>query len=234
MITLDDLLAYCFASGQPTFYAEFAEWLRGSRRFRAFVESNRGKIRAKLKSARDEAGLLDVRAELAAAMTLLREDHFTLVYEAYAAAKQRGPDFTVTFKTHTRFNVEVRRMRDIETGSVDDARLRKLAAVLSDKVGQMPPSSINLLWLAVEGEVAEAELAAAAAALRQRAERKDEEYFTRRGFADAAVFLKQYQQLSGVILWQTGAPALWLNPLARHKISPELAAAIRRLGFASD
>lgn len=232
MAALDDLIAYCFNGEHSAYAAEFAEWLRASRRFRAFAEENRSKIRAKLKTARDEAGLLDVRAELAAAAALLREERCTLVYEAYAAARQRGPDFTVTFKTHTRFNVEVRRIRAAETGGGDDAaRTTKLSAVLCDKIGQMPPSSINFLWLAVDGDPVEAALAAATTSLRERAERKDEEFFMRRGFVNAAAFLKQYGRLSGVIVWQPGAHSPWLNPLARHKPAPELVTALRRLGL---
>ena len=57
----------------------------------------------------DEGGLKDLRAELETAVLLLRDERFTLEYEKYVATKQRGQDFTVTFKTHTPFNVEVRR-----------------------------------------------------------------------------------------------------------------------------
>lgn len=254
MSAFDDLLAYCFEGRHPAFAGEFAGWLRASRRLRTFVEENRSKIRAKLKSARDEPGLLDVRAELAAAAALLREDRFTLAYEAYAAGKRGGPDFTATFRTHTRFNIEVRRLHQIEarsdsveggaTGDTDGesspeadntsgasggVSIAKLIVVLSDKVRQMPPSSINFVWLAAEGGLAVEDVAAAALALRQRAESKDEAFFARRGFASAGAFLKQYGQMSGVLLWQEDAVALWPNPLARHKPPAELVVALRRL-----
>ena len=114
MSAFDELLAYCFDGRHPAFEAEFAGCLRASRRLRAFVEENRSKIRAKLKSARDEPGLLDVRAELAAAAALLGDERFALTYEAYAAGKRGGPDFTATFRTHTRFNIEVRRLHGSE------------------------------------------------------------------------------------------------------------------------
>lgn len=232
--TLDDLLAHCFGGEQFAFSAEFAGWLRGSRRFKTFVMTNRGKIRAKLKSARDEPGLQDVRAELQTAMLLFAEDRFTLQYEAYAASKQRGPDFTVTFKTHTPFNVEVRRMRSAELRAQEPAAGNdKLAAVLCDKVGQMPPSIVNLLWLVVEGELAEGDIIQTTAALRQRAESKDEEFFTQRGFKNSAHFLKQCSQLSGVVLQQTDKVEVWLNPSARHKTPPEIVTAIGRLGVSS-
>lgn len=242
MAALDDLLADCFARRHPVFEAEFAGWLRASRRLRAFVEGNRTKIRAKLKSARDEAGLLDVRAELAAAAALLSDERFTLAYETYAAGKRGGPDFTLVFKAHVRCNVEVRRIRTIEASADIDPEsttengtengavaAAKLAAVLCDKLRQMPPSNVNFLWLAADGSWDVKEVVAATALLRGHAERKDEVYFARRGFATVGAFLRQYGQMSGVVLWQ-GAAALWLNPHARHKPPAELVAALQRLG----
>src|SRR6185369_2610002 len=109
---------------------------------------------------RDENGMNDLRAELETAALLLREERFTLEYEKYAALKQRGPDFTVTFKTHTPFNVEVRRIRSLELDDENaEARIGKLMSVLCEKVRQMPPSIVNLLWLVpASGEDAEREL----------------------------------------------------------------------------
>lgn len=229
-LSRDELLDAIFDGQKTELAAEFEGWLRGSRRFMAFAETYRGKIRAKLKNARDEGGLRDVRAELAVAALLLGEERFTLEYEKYAAAKQRGPDFTITFKTHTPFNVEVRRMRGVELDEGDaETRVSKLVAVLGDKVGQMPPSIVNLLWLLAEAEIPEADLTRAVATLRQLAEGKAEKFFTRRGYESATDFLKRYQRLSGIVLRQSGEIAVWLNPLARHKAPPEIVAALRRL-----
>jgi hypothetical protein len=165
----------------------------------------------------------DLRAELETAALLLREERFTLEYEKYAASKQRGPDFTVTFKTHTPFNVEVRRIRGVELDGGDtEERPGKLMTVLCDKVGQMPPGIANLLWLIAEREIPEADLTRAVMTLRQLAERKAEDFFTRRGFESAADFLKRYRQLSGIVLRQSGENALWLNSLARHKAPPDI------------
>ena len=110
-----------------------------------------------------------------------------------------------------------------------EARLLKFTAMLCDKVGQMPAGIVNLLWLAAEGEIVESDVGGATTALRQLAERKNEEFFTRRGFESAADFLRQYQRLSGIVWRQADATDLWLNPLTRHKLAPELATAIRRL-----
>ncbi len=229
MTPLDELLDDIFDGKKPAFYPEFEGWIKGSRRFKAFAVAYRAKIRTKLKQVRDEGGMNDLRAELETAALLLREDRFTIEYEKYAASKQRAPDFTVTFKTHTPFNVEVRRIRGVEIDDGDtEARLVKLRAVLCDKVGQMPPSIVNLLWLTAERDISGADVTHAVITLRQLAERKTEEFFTRRGFESAAEFLKQYRQLSGIVLHQPGVNVLWLNALARHKVPPEITAAIQR------
>jgi len=229
MTALDDLLGYIFDGKKPALYPEFEGWVRGSRRFKAFAISYRGKIRAKLKNVRDEGGMEDLRAELETAALLLREERFTLEYEKYAASNQRGPDFTVTFKTHTPFNVEVRRIRSVELDDGDtEARIGQLMAVLCDKVRQMSPSIVNLLWLIAEREISEANLTRAVMTLRQLAERKAEDFFTRRGLESAADFLKQYRQLSGIVLRQSGENVLWVNSLARHKAPPEIVTAIQR------
>lgn len=230
MTALDDLLDYIFDGKKPALYPDFEGWVQESRRFKAFATTYRAKIRAKLKNVRDEGSMTDLRAELETAAILLREERFTLEYEKYTASKQRGPDYTVTFKTHTPFNVEVRRIRSIELDDEDtEAPIGKLMAVLCDKVGQMPPSIVNLLWLIAEREISEADLTHTMATLRQLAERKDEAFFTRRRFESAAAFLKQYRQLSGIVLRQSGANVLWLNSLARHKAPPEIVTAIQRL-----
>lgn len=230
MSALDDLFNDIFDGKKPAFYPEFEGWVRGSRRYKAFASSYSTKIRAKLRNAEGESGLKDLRAELETAALLLHEERFTLEYEKYAASKQRGPDFTVTFKTHTPFNVEVRRLRSVELDDGNtDAPTSKLITVLCDKVGQMPPSIINLLWLTAERSISETDLSRAATTLRQLAERKTEDFFTRRGFKSASSFLKQYHQLSGIVSHQSAENVLWLNPLAKHKTPPEIVAAIQRL-----
>jgi hypothetical protein len=231
MTALDDLLDYIFDGKKPALYPEFEDWVQESRRFQAFATSYRSKIRAKLKNVRDEDGMKDLRAELETAVLILREKRFALEYEKYAASKQRGPDFTVIFKTHTPFNVEVRRIHSVE---LDDrgteALTGKLMAVMCEKVGQMPPSIVNLLWLSAEHEIPEADLTRAAMTLRQLAERKAEDFFTQYGFRSAAEFLKQYRRLSGIVLPQSSGNVLWLNSLAQHQAPPEIMTAIQRLG----
>ncbi len=230
MTTLDSLINYVFDGRKTALYHEFEDWARDSRRFRAFATRYRDKIRSKLRNVRDQGGMGDLSAELETAALLLHEERFTVEYETYAALRQRGPDFTITWKTHTPFNVEVRRVRRAEL--VDqgaESRSSKLMAVLSEKVGQMPPSIVNLLWLSSEAGLSEADLSQATSTLRELAERRVEEYFTRRGLVGSADFVKQYRRLSGIVLRQSGGTAIWLNPLARHPAPPEIVRAIQHL-----
>lgn len=230
MSAIDDLLNDIFDGPDSPLYAEFEGWARESRRFRAFAATYRAKIRAKLKNARHEGGLDDLRVELETAALLLREERFALEYEKYAALRQRSPDFSVTFKSRTPFNVEVRRIRGGETDGKDAAaRANKVVGVLGDKVGQMPPGIANILWLVPEVGISADDVAAAAATLRRLAEHKDNEYFTRRGFISAAEFLRQYARLSAVVLRNPTGNDLWLNSNARHPVPTEIVNAIRRI-----
>ena len=230
MSAVEDLVDYIFDSDQSALYFEFAEWVQASRRFKDFASTYRSKIRSKLRNVRDAEALNDVRAELETAARLLTEKQFALEYESYTAAKQRGPDFTVTYKTHTPFNVEVRRMRSVEPGTVDsDMLVDKLIAIVCEKVRQMPPSIVNVLWLITGNEISEPELSAAMLVLRQHAESKDETFFSKRRFESASAFLRQYQQLSGIMLPQSGENVIWTNPLARHKLLPGLISSLQRI-----
>lgn len=230
MSTLDDLLQTIFDDDKPGFYAEFERWVKANRRYKAFATTYNTKIRSKLKNARDDHSIKDLRAELETAALLLSEERFTVEYETYVALKQRGPDFTVTFKSHTRLNIEVRRLRGIDLAqAASETQRHKLMAVICDKVGQMPPGIINLLWLTAEQPVVEHDFSAAMLALRQMTEQKNQAYFQNRGFKDAADFLRQYRQLSGVILRHSSASSLWLNPLAKHNLPPDLTNTLRRL-----
>jgi hypothetical protein len=225
----DEVLGCIFGGTNRVLYREFEGWTRSSPRFRAFAASYCGKIRAKLKNVRELEGEEDLRAEFEAAYLLLRDERFTLEYERYAATKQRGPDFTVTFKTHTLFNVEVRHVRGGRADGNAEDYVFKLVAVLADKAAQMPPSSVNLLWLAADREISDDELRLATATLRQLAEQKVEPFFTHYGYESPTEFLRRYSRLSGVVVVLSGRRLVWLNPLARHKVPEAIANAIRRL-----
>lgn len=111
MSALDDLIDDIFDRRDATLIPEFEGWARDSCRFIACATDYRSKRSNKLRNEPRDGGLHDLRAELETRALLLREKRFALEYDKYAALKQRGPDFTVTFKTHTPFNIEVRRIR---------------------------------------------------------------------------------------------------------------------------
>ena len=101
---------------------------------------------------------------------------------------------------------------------------------------QLPSGMINILALGSDTERYQAaDVAAAMAGLRARAERKDDPFFTRRGFLSASDFLKQYQRLSAVLFHMplaTGdepASLLWLNAIARHRLPNDLRNALQRI-----
>ena len=222
-MTTAEVLEAVFEHQHHPLYPELSAWIKSDRRFRAFAEKYRGKLRRKLRNTSDAAGVADLQFEFEIARWLLQESRFEVEYETFDA-RQGGPDYTVRFRVNTRFNVEVRRIRTLEVG---EERVRKLVETLTDKARQMPPNSINLLVLNDGGAPGD-ELAEAGVTLRGLAERKVEDYFTHRGYASATEFLRQYRQLSGVAFKGAGG-LLWLNPLAKHPLPKDLASVIQRL-----
>ena len=166
------------SSADPTI-EEIAGWLAESRRFRAFAEAHRDKIRKKLRGAADDDARRDVRAELTVAHRLLADRRIELAFEAYGSGKP-GPDFTVIYRGRRSFNLEVTRPHR----SPDAA---SYAGPLLAKLRQLPPSAPNAVLLVIEGASADAfDVAAATRALRARADAKDQDFFNRRGFGGRA------------------------------------------------
>jgi hypothetical protein len=207
---------------------QFAQWVQASPRFRAFAETYRDKIRKKVRTITEAEGYGDLQAELATAYFLVQERRFLVEYEKYGIGKQRGPDFSVTYKTHTRFDVEVTRLRGGQAGEAPGPS--KLANTLCAKLQQLPPSMINILVMAADdASYGEDDLTGGLRLLQERAERKDDEFFTRRGFLGARDFVRHYGRLSAIRLVAAGAsPVLRLQPHARHPLPPDLAAILRR------
>jgi hypothetical protein len=231
-MTDDDLLIYIFEGNSHALAAEFAAWVEASARFKLFAETYRDKIRKKLRGIRDEEGIRDLQVELEIAYLLLGERRFTIEYEKGGVGKQRGPDFCVTYKTHMPFNVEVKHIRLSEhERRSEQQEFIKLANTASQKIGQLPPGMINVLVFCYDGGVNDGfDTAEAMTRLRGLAEQRDDDFFTRRGFAGSRDFLKQYQRLSGALFRGAGpATALWLNTLAKHRIPDELRNILLRL-----
>ena len=211
--TVERLALYVFDGVTDPLSGEVSGWLAGSKRFRAFVEANRDKIRKKLRGAADEDARRDVRAELRVAHLLLADRRVQLAFEAYGSTR-RGPDSTVTFRGERSFNLEVTRPRRA-------ADAAGLGGPLLAKIRQLPPSVPNAVLLAVESVEAEAlDVAAAVRPLRDRADAKDETFFATRGFKGAREFHERYLRLGGVMVWSERATgdaraATWSNPSAR-------------------
>ncbi len=228
-IPLDELVAFLCGSPDSALSAEVGRWLVASPRFRAFAETYRDKIRKKARGARDDEGKRDLAFELGIAVHLLEERRFALEYESYGVG-QRAPDFRVTSRSRTRFNVEVRRLRPQATPD-RPADLGRIIRAVCDKLGQMPPAMINVLVLGADGPSSAVDvLAPAMLRLQEVATHKDEALFQQRGFTGTRDFLRHYQRMSGA-LWlagEAGAPtaSLWRNPQARHPLPADLGRAL--------
>lgn len=233
MKRIEDLLTFLFESPTHPLYTQVATHLRTSRAYLQFVETYRDKIRKKLRILKEGESALNLGAELATAYALLQEPRFTLEYEKHT--KQRGPDFTVTYRTHTLFNLEVTRIRSTEAGPPavpDSPALDKFMKVICEKVGQMPSGVMNVLLIVLETpEMTFADLGQATVRLKQLADQKTEAYFNHRGFEDAADFLRQYRNLSAILLHRPNESPdlLWQNSIARHPLLKELATIVQRL-----
>ena len=195
---------------------ELTGWLGGSRRFRAFAETHRDKIRKKLRGAADAEARRDVRAELRVAYLLLADRRVELAFEAYGSGKP-GPDFTVTLRGERTFNLEVTMVRRAADAPGYGGLLAKLR--------QLPPSVPNAVIVAIEGESAEAfDVAAATRALRSRADAKDDAFFASRGLDGARGFNQRYLRPGAVLVWCENAAgdaraATWTNRSARIALS---------------
>ncbi len=226
---VDDLVPYIFGNARlPLAVAVRRAGSQESPRFRAFAETYRDKIRKKVRGITEAGGYGDLQAELAVAYWLAGERRFAVEYEKYGTGKQRGPDFSITYKTHIRFDVEVTRLR-AGTGE-GAAPPAKLGNALCAKLLQLPPSLMNVLVLAAdEAAYGAADVSAAVDALRERAAQRDDAFFMRRGFAGARDFHKHYGRLSAVrLVGPDAAPVLWRNPQARHPLPPDLTAILGR------
>lgn len=196
--------------------AELTAWLTASPRVRAFTDAHRDKIRKKLRGAVAADARRDVRTELRVASLLLADRRVELAFEAYGSGTP-GPDFSVT-RGGDRFNVEVTRLRGDPAAAGFGGLLAKLR--------QLPPGVANAVILALDGTDATAyDVAEAVRALRQRADAKDEDLFTSRGFAGTRAFYERFLRLGAVVTWAEAADgdaraSAWSNPSARVPMPP--------------
>lgn len=192
---------------RPSLGSELAQWLSQRRSFADLLSTNRDKVRKKLRAATDDASLLDVRAELLVAALVCADRRFELAFEAYGSGK-RGPDFTVSFRDHQRFDLEVTRLRQVPSDETGMAARRVARAVLA-KLPQLTAGLPNVVAVvADEG----ASTAVVDDALR----------ILKRGVH------AQYARLSAVAVVGERAGGLALGRDARHPLPREVTVALSR------
>jgi hypothetical protein len=159
----------------------------------------------------------------------LADRRIELAFEAYGSGK-RGPDFTITFRGAPSFDLEVTRLRRVVAPGI-------LGASLLGKLRQLSPSTPNAVLFSTRGPAADqVDIDAAVRGLRSRADAKDEDFFTARGFIGSRGFYERYLRLSAVFVSAEGAAGkptatLWLNRSARIAMPEQAArACLRALG----
>jgi hypothetical protein len=195
-------------------------------RFGSFLNTYRGKIGKKVRSLEGTGSWHDLWLELWTAARLLADRRFEVAYESYAAQKIRGPDLTATFRTHTICHIEIKHVRA-------ELSLAKWTEVLCTKLGQLPPSAINVLLVGTGTQIVEScSVESAVGELGKAAQRGESMVFRRYGLPEARDYSRQMNHLSGVLrmaAWDLDSSArlsLWHNPTARHALPPDLARAL--------
>ncbi len=221
-----DLLIALFGGIGHPLASRCAEQMLASPRFRVFLDQYRSKIGKKVRTLEGTARWHDLWLELWTAARLLADRRFEVAYESFAAQKVRGPDLTATFRTHTTCHIEIKHVRA-------ELSATKWAEVLSAKLGQLPPGTINVLLVGTAAPLAETSTAELAIReLGRAAQRGEDAAFKRYGLLGARDYSRQIVRLSGVLRaadWDIASAArltLWHHPAARHPLPPDLARAL--------
>jgi hypothetical protein len=207
-----------------------AEWLASSRRFTAFVDSFRDKIRKKIRATKDPESLLDLQLELETAYLLLGEKTLNVTYEPdHAKRLVRAPDFAVTYTTSLTFLLEVTRMRGEASEKAVPENINptlspqaiRVADTICSKLGQFQPQRPNILLIGMDAlTVTGSDLRAIMLYIQGRAERADPAFFKRYNFRDRADFFASHQRLNEILVRgpHTGKLVIWVNPRAKHSL----------------
>ena len=247
----DELLIYLFDGQSHLLTEPMTTWLKASRRFTAFVNTFRDKIRKKLRVTQDQESLLDLRLELETAYLLLQEPPLSLVYEPQLG-QVRFPDFAVTFTTSHTFMVEVTRLRAGQKNVLTEAQEQtlatsapntapmlqsmeeRLADAVCSKLQQLPPQCSNVLVVGVEDlHLTQSDIRATMLRVQQRAERSDSTFLRRYRFRDRAQFFQHYQRLSEILvrgphLQAAKSMVIWVNPQAKCPLPAKVRNALYR------
>ncbi len=233
---VDELLTYLF-DGQPHILApSMKTWLASSRRFTAFVDKFRDKIRKKLRTIRDPEMLQDLRLELETAYLLTREQALSLIYEAQCG-QARCPDFAVTYTTSLTFMIEITRLRSAllpDQPFTTSTGVEPLADTIYSKLGQMLPQHSNVMIIGVDTLLlTQSDLQDVMLRIQQRAERSDSSFWQRYRFRDRADFFRHFQRLSEVLVrgseLQADMPVVtWDNPQAKQPLPGKVRTVLHR------
>jgi len=212
--------------------ARITPWITQSKRFHAFAVDNRTKIRKKLRTAATQESLQSVLLELEVARHFVADRRCRVEYERYGQGRGRSPDLTVTFRARTIVNLEVTQAQ--EPGAETPEWVGKLIGLVCQKLGQMMPESLNVLVVASEGgSLTIEEVTGAMKRLKERVEQREGDLLARFGFTDPSDFFKQFQWLSGIVVWKSQEHALgtgkslWTNPQARRPLPTEMVSLLR-------
>jgi hypothetical protein len=223
-----ELLA--FLCEDPTHEAAtiITPWILEARQFHAFAVTHRAKIRKKLRTATTQESLRSVLLELEVARHFVTDRRCLVEYERYGQGRGRRPDLTVTFRTRTVVNLEVTQVQ--APGAETPEWEEKLIGLVCYKLGQMMSESLNVLVVAPEsGSLPIEEVTRAMKRLKERMEQRESDFPARFGFADPAGFFKQFQWLSGIVVWKSQeqemgeGKSLWANPQARRPLPAAMA-----------
>jgi hypothetical protein len=209
-------------------------WITESRRFHAFAVCYRAKIRKKLRTATTRESLRGVLLELEVARHFVEDRRCLVEYERYGQGRVRSPDLTVTFRARIAVNLEVTRLQATRAVCDPGVETREWEAILiglvCHKLGQMTPESINVLVLAPEnGPLTIVDLNKAMKRLKERMEQREVALLSRFGFAGPSGFFKQFQKLSGIVVWTSQeyemgqGRFLWANPQAKRPLPAAIA-----------
>jgi hypothetical protein len=222
-----ELLAFLFEDPTIEAATTITSWITQSRRFHAFALDNRTKIRKKLRTATTPEKRHSVLLELEVALHFLADRRCLVDYEPYGLGQGRSPDLSVTFRARTTLHLEVTQAQnpDLETPDWEG----KLISLVCNKLGQMMPQSLNVLVVAAESSsLTLDEVSRAMKRLKERMEQRDGELMSRFGFADPSGFFKQFQWLSGIVVWTReehtmgAGKSLWTNPQARRPLPADI------------
>lgn len=224
MSAADRLVEAVCAAPEHPLAAPLRAWCAASRPFLVFAQANTTKLRRKVRGAVGADAGAALWAELAVAAWLLRSGGGTLTYEPLRAGGGRGPDFALTLPNGGVVYVEVAHLRG---GGQQPAY--KLARVLADKIGQLPPGAAGVLAAALPTDAPADTVAPDALRLLARAAQGE----TLPGVPPdkARDFERLRARLSGVLLLSEGrsegegegeppAVTFWAQGGAAHPLSP--------------